>query len=80
MTAFPDLKLSMNDLIPRGSRVEYHWTLEGTNTGPGGTGKKVHITGYEEWRLGADGLVEDSLGQFDATDYERQLHHVPPNP
>jgi len=26
MTAFPDLKISMNDLIPRGARVEYHWT------------------------------------------------------
>src|SRR5260221_5228006 len=24
MTTFPDLKISMNDLIPRGSRVEYH--------------------------------------------------------
>ena len=75
MTAFPDLKISMNDLISRGSRVEYHWTLEGTNTGPGGTGKRVHITGYEEWKFGADGLIEDSLGHFDATDYERQLQH-----
>jgi predicted ester cyclase len=78
MTAFPDLKVSMNDVIPRGSRIEYHWTLEGTNTGPGGTGKRVHITGYEEWKFGADGLIEDSLGHFDATDYERQLQHGAP--
>ena len=75
MTAFPDLKISMNDLILRGPRVEYHWTLEGTNTGPGGTGKEVHIIGYEEWKFGADGLIEDSLGHFDAADYERQLQH-----
>jgi len=73
MTAFPDLKISMNDVIPRGPRVEYHWTLEGTNTGPGGTGKKVHITGYEEWKFGVNGLIEDSLGHFDAADYARQL-------
>src|SRR5437667_2827857 len=51
MSAFPDLKISMDDLVPRGPRVEYHWTLEGTNTGPGGAGKKVHISGYEEWRF-----------------------------
>ena len=75
MTAFPDLKVSMNDLIPNGERVEYHWTLEGTNTGPGGTGKKVHITGYEEWKFGADGLIEDSLGHFDPADYRYQLQH-----
>jgi len=72
MTAFPDLKVSMNDVIPRGPRVEYHWTLEGTNTG---TGKKVHITGYEEWKFGPDGLIEDSLGHFDAAEYARQLAH-----
>lgn len=41
--------------------VEYHWTLEGTNTGPGGTGHKVRISGYEEWKFGPDGLIEDSL-------------------
>jgi len=78
MNAFPDLKISMNDLTPRGSRVEYHWTLEGTNTGPGGTGNKVRITGYEEWKFSAEGLIEDSLGHFDATNYERQLQHGAP--
>ncbi len=75
MTAFPDLKVSMNDVIPSGPSVEYHWTLIGTNTGPSGTGKKVHITGYEEWKFGPDGLIEDSLGHFDAAEYARQLAH-----
>ncbi len=75
MTAFPDLKISLNDLIPRGPRIEYHWTLEGTNSGPGGTGKKVLITGYEEWKFGPDGLIEDSLGHFDAAEYQRQMEH-----
>ncbi|HWZ97706.1 MAG TPA: ester cyclase [Candidatus Dormibacteraeota bacterium] len=63
MNAFPDLKISMNDAISRGPRVEYHWKLEGTSTGPGGTGKKVRIAGYEEWKFGEDGLIEDSLGR-----------------
>jgi predicted ester cyclase len=75
MTAFPDLKISMNDVISRGPRVEYHWTLEGTNSG---TGKKVCISGYEEWLFNEGGLIEDSLGHFDATDYQRQLQHGHP--
>ena len=51
----------------------YKWTLEGTNSGPGGTGKRVRISGYEEWRMGADGKIAESLGHFDEADYQRQL-------
>jgi len=53
--------------------VHYHWTLIGTNTGPGGTGKRVQISGFEDWRFGADGLVTESAGHFDGAEYERQL-------
>ena len=49
MTAFPDLVIRMNALTVSGSMVTYHWTLTGTNTGPGGTGKSVRISGFEEW-------------------------------
>lgn len=79
MTAFPDLKISMDGLVPRGPRIEYHWTLEGTNTGPGGTCKRVRISGYEEWEFGPDGLIEDSLGHFDSAEYARQLAHGLPS-
>ena len=74
MTAFPDLKITMDDVVTRGDKVEYHWTLHGTNTGPGGTGRRVKISGYEEWTMGADAKVAGSLGHFDAADYERQLN------
>lgn len=47
MTAFPDLSVMMDDLLFRGDVVEYHWTLIGTNTGPGGTGRWVRIGGSE---------------------------------
>ena len=43
------------------------------NTGPGGTGRPVRISGVEQWRIGADGLIEESKGQFDEADYQRQL-------
>jgi len=75
MTAFPDMRVEMDDLSAAGERFVYHWTLTGTNTGPGGTGKRVRISGYEEWRIGADGLIAESRGHFDATEYQRQLQH-----
>ena len=73
MTAFPDICVIMDDLLTRDGRVEYHWTLTGTNTGPGGTGHSVRISGVEEWTIGADGLIAASLGHFDASEYQRQL-------
>jgi hypothetical protein len=75
MTAFPDLVVSMDDLVAVGGSIHYKWTLEGTNTGPGGTGNHVRISGYEEWRMGPDGLVAESLGHYDAAEYQRQIEH-----
>jgi hypothetical protein len=73
MTAFPDPVIHMDRLAVDGGSIEYHWTLTGTNTGPGGTGRPVRIIGYEEWRFGVDGLIAESKGHFDAAGYERQL-------
>jgi len=75
MTAFPDLKVYMDALLEQRGKVIYKWTLEGTNSGPGGTGKRVRISGFEEWRIGNDGLVAESLGSFDAVEYQRQVEH-----
>src|SRR5438093_9762426 len=44
MVAFPDLEVLMDDLRLQGASAEYHWTLVGTNTGPGGIGKSVRIS------------------------------------
>lgn len=73
MTAFPDLVVAMDGVSLDGARAVYRWTLTGTNTGPGGTGRPVRISGYEEWTFGADGVIADSQGHFDADDYNRQL-------
>lgn len=73
MSAFPDMVIEMNALEQAGSGYFYRWTLTGTNTGPGGMGNKVKISGYEEWTIGADGLIAHSLGHFDEVDYNRQL-------
>jgi hypothetical protein len=73
MTAFPDLVVQMDLLEVGDGNIIYRWTLTGTNTGPGGTGRSVRISGYEEWRFGGDGLIAASSGHFDAADYDRQL-------
>ena len=69
MTAFPDLLVVMDSLSIDGNRAVYHWTLTGTNTGPGGTGRPVRISGFEEWTLGADGLIASSLGHFNEAEF-----------
>jgi uncharacterized protein (TIGR02246 family) len=73
MTAFPDLLVIMEDVIVQGDRASYHWTLAGTNTGPGGAGQRVRISGFEVWEIGVDGLIARSRGQFDDASYQRQL-------
>ena len=78
MTAFPDMVVSMDSLIVSGEQAVYHWTLAGTNTGPGGTGAAVRIHGYEEWTLNADGLIQTSLGHYDQAEYDRQLQQGAP--
>ena len=73
MVAFPDLQVLMDDVRQTGEQAEYHWTLVGTNTGPGGTGQSVRISGFEEWTIGDGGLIAASLGHFDEAEYARQL-------
>jgi alanine dehydrogenase len=75
MNALPDMKLRMDDLLVRPDRVVYRWTLTGTNTGSGGTGHRVCISGFEEWKIGVDGLIAESQGHFDSAAYQRQLEH-----
>ena len=73
MTAFPDMVVAMDGVSIEGRGAVYRWTLSGTNTGPGGTGMAVRITGYEEWTFGKDGLIAESKGHFDEAEYNRQL-------
>jgi predicted ester cyclase len=73
MTDFPDMVVTMDDVIHRGEGAVYRWTLTGTNSGPGGTGRPVRIGGYEEWTFAADGLIAESRGHFDEEEYRRQL-------
>ncbi|MCW5518784.1 ester cyclase [Aureitalea sp. L0-47] len=73
MDAFPDMVVSMDSLITKSEKTRFYWTLTGTNNGTNGTGNKVNISGFEEWTLNKDGLIQESKGYFDEKEYNRQL-------
>ena len=75
MTAFPDMIVAMDSLAATSNGTEFHWTLTGTNSGPNGTGKKVRIHGFELWKIDSDGLIRESIGSFDAEEYNRQFKY-----
>jgi SnoaL-like domain len=71
IAAFPDIQVFMEDLVLRDDGVvEYRWTFTGTSAE---TGRSVRIPGFEEWTIGADGLIGSSQGHFDQVEYDRQL-------
>jgi hypothetical protein len=78
MTAFPEMQVLLDNLVIQSDGAVFHWTLLGTNTGPGGTGHRVRISGFEQWQFAADGLIGSSLGNFDVANYQHQIQHGSP--
>jgi len=70
MASFPDLKLTRNFFRLAGDHGIYGWTLEGHHAE---TGNPVKVTGFEEWDLDEQCRITNSLGWFDAVDYDRQV-------
>jgi uncharacterized protein (TIGR02246 family) len=73
MRDLPDIIVTMDDMTNETDAMTFHWTLTGTNTGPGGTGKRLRISGYELWKIDEGGLIAESKGHFDSAEYERLL-------
>jgi len=73
MNELPDMVLTMDGLKKKGEGYVYRWTLDGTNSAPGGSGNTLHISGFEEWTMSDDGLILESRGHMDSGDYRRQL-------
>lgn len=77
MSAFPDLQVLMDDLRIQDPGIEYHWTLIGTNSGPGGTGNKdsyQRVRGLDDRRGRAHRRVARTLrpGRLRPTTRRRQ--------
>jgi hypothetical protein len=73
VTAFADIQVFMDDVVFKDEAVEFCWTFTGTNTGPGGTGKWVRISGSRSGTFGDDGFVAESQGHYGQAEFDRQL-------
>lgn len=68
--SFPDLVVKMDSIRSSGTHAVYKWTLAGTYSA---TGNHVEVSGWEYWRNSIEGLVVESVGHFDADEYQRQV-------
>ena len=80
LTAFPDLNLSIDDLVAEGDKVVWRFTSTGTQTGPfmgmPATGKTGNITGLVMFRLENSRIVEGWVN-IDALGLLQQLGVIP---
>jgi steroid delta-isomerase-like uncharacterized protein len=79
-TAFPDLRMTIEDMTAEGDRVAVRWTARGTQTGEmmgmPATGKHATVTGMFLNRL-ASGKIVEGWGNFDALGMLQQLGVIP---
>jgi predicted ester cyclase len=81
-TAFPDLELTVDELIGEGGKVVVRWTMRGTHLGEmrGGiapTGKPFAVTGTTTNRVGG-GRIAEAWGNIDLLSLMLQLGLVTP--
>jgi steroid delta-isomerase-like uncharacterized protein len=79
-TAFPDLRITIDDQVAEGDRVVTRWTSHGTNTGSlfgmPATNKSATITGITISRI-VDGKAVETWTNFDNLGMLQQLGVVP---
>jgi|SRR5687768_17167462 predicted ester cyclase len=76
LSAFPDMRITIEDQIVAGDKVATRWSAEGTNNGPFGTvpatGRRVRINGLLLDRV-AGGKVVERWEQWDQMSMMQQL-------
>jgi steroid delta-isomerase-like uncharacterized protein len=79
-TAFPDLRLTVEDLIADGETVMVRWSCRGTHKGDlsgiAPTGKQINISGVSVARF-ANGKMAEGWVNWDALGLMQQLGVVP---
>jgi steroid delta-isomerase-like uncharacterized protein len=79
-SAFPDMQISVDDLIAEGDKVVIRWTARGTNAGAflgmPATGKPVTVTGITIERK-VDGMTVEGWNQFDQLGMLQQMGMIP---
>lgn len=79
-TGFPDLKMTVEDLVAEGEKVVARWTWRGTNQGEfqgiPPTGKQVTGSGISIHRV-ASGKIAEAWVNFDTPGMLQQLGVIP---
>lgn len=79
-TAYPDIRMTLDDLMIEGDKVVGRWTARGTNTGPlmgmPPTGKQATVTGISILTI-ANGQVIEQRTNWDALGMLQQLGVIP---
>ncbi len=80
LSAFPDGRTTIEDLVAEGDRVAYRWTYRGTHQGElmdiPPTGREVTITGITIDRI-SGAKIEEEWNNFDQLGLLQQLGVVP---
>ena len=78
--AFPDMNITMEDMVAEGDKVVARWTAQGTNTGEimgmPPTNKAFTATGTNMFRIN-DGKVAEVWTNFDDLGMMQQLGMIP---
>jgi steroid delta-isomerase-like uncharacterized protein len=79
-SAFPDMRITIEDLVAEGDKVVARWSATGTHRGElmgiPATGKRVTVTGIEINRI-AGGKIAEHWEIFDQLSMMQQLGVVP---
>ena len=74
--AYPDFRIVVDGDSHQGDAAFLHWTVTGTNTGPGAsppTGKRITTSGITMLRFAPDGRIMEEVAHFDTASLSRQL-------
>jgi predicted ester cyclase len=79
--AFPDLRVSAQEMVAEGDKVAVLWTFKGTHTGSGyeglpPTGTRVEIRGITIWRVVEGRIVEEWSSFSETGAYIQMFAHL----
>jgi steroid delta-isomerase-like uncharacterized protein len=81
LSALPDIRVTIQDVIAEGDRAAFRFVAEGTHTGDGlgvkPTGRRVRVTAMGFIRA-RDGQIVEGWNEFDAAGLMRQITDTEP--
>jgi steroid delta-isomerase-like uncharacterized protein/uncharacterized protein (TIGR02246 family) len=75
-TTYPDFRIVVDNSSHQGDVAFLHWTVTGTNTGPGAfppTGERITTSGITMLRFADDGRISEEIAHYDTATVSSQL-------